>query len=108
MNVFITLNFQIAACFRSQHAEVSICQRVARGAFENYATRLARDKRLPPSPCFSATPPLHHSWTATDSAPVRDVIIIVEAATAAHRGQRHRFGQQQIHLDTENLAESKA
>lgn len=107
MNVFITLNFQIAACSRSQHAEVSICQRVARGAFENYATRLARDKRPPPKQDSPASlHPLYHSWTATDSVPVRDVIIIVEAV--AHRGQRHRFGQQQIHLDSENLAKSKA
>lgn len=64
MNVFITLNFQIAACFRSQHAEVSICQRVARGAFENYATRLARDKRLPPLSmllCNPSPPPFMDS-----------------------------------------------
>lgn len=42
MNVFITLNFQIAACFRSQHAEVSICQRVAVGAFEKITRHVSQ------------------------------------------------------------------
>lgn len=66
MNVFITpLNFEIAACSRSQHAEVSICQRVAGGAFGKLRDT-SPAKWMNPRPIESLLPgPLSRTATAT-------------------------------------------